>query len=116
MRIQYDAAVMMRDGTRLSADVYLPVDGLRFPVILQRTPYNNNSPGVIIEARFYTAQGYAYVAQDCRGKFDSLGEWYPYIHEAEDGDDTLTWCGTADWSTGRVGMSGGSYCGAVQWY
>ena len=121
MRVQYDLAVIMRDGVRLSADVYLPGNqpagsSGRFPVVLQRTPYNNNSEGVILEARFYTSHGYAYVAQDCRGKFDSDGTWYPYIHEARDGDDTLTWCGTADWSTGRVGMSGGSYCGAVQWY
>lgn len=116
MPVTYDVAVTMRDGVRLSADIYLPDEGGPFPVILQRTPYNNNSKGVVMEAEFYVAQGYAYVAQDCRGKFDSDGQWYPYRNEAADGDDTLTWCATQPWSTGRVGMSGGSYCGAVQWY
>lgn len=116
MRVLYDVAVIMRDGVRLSADVYLPDAGGPFPVILQRTPYNNNSKGIMLEAEFFINHGYAYVAQDCRGKFDSEGQWYPYRNEATDGDETLNWCAAQPWSTGRIGMSGGSYCGAVQWY
>lgn len=106
----------MRDGVRLSADVYLPAVEGRYPVILQRTPYNNNERWIAAEAKRYTGYGYAYVAQDCRGKYDSDGDWYPYIHEAADGDDTLTWCGRQPWSDGRIGMTGGSYCGTLQWY
>jgi len=29
--------------------------------------------------------GYNVVSQDCRGRFDSEGDFEPYVHEAEDG-------------------------------
>jgi len=35
--------------------------------------------------------------------------------ETKDGDDTITWVGTRSWSSGKVGMVGGSYLGIVQW-
>ena len=35
----HQTMVAMRDGTRLNTFVFLPADGERFPVILQRTPY-----------------------------------------------------------------------------
>ena len=45
-------------------------------------PYGNNEWSVVADAEAHVAHGYAFVAQDCRGKFDSEGEWYPYRHEA----------------------------------
>jgi putative CocE/NonD family hydrolase len=114
--VRYDVKIPMSDGVRLSADVYLPDAGGPFPVILLRTPYGNNERSVVADAETYVVHGYAFVAQDCRGKFDSEGEWYPYRHEVRDGDETLTWCGAQPWSNGRVGMTGGSYSAAVQWY
>ena len=116
MITRYDVGMQTRDGVRLSNDIYLPDDKGPHPVILQRTPYNNNGSWVVAEAHFYVSLGYAYVAQDCRGKYDSDGEWYPYRHETEDGDDALTWCGTQPWSSGKVGMIGASYSGTVQWF
>lgn len=116
MRVSYDVKVPMRDGIRLSADLYLPDAEGTYPVILHRTPYNNNHPGIAHEADLFAAHGYAYAAQDCRGKYESEGIWYPYRHEAADGDDSLTWCGTQPWSNGRVGMLGGSYSGTLQFY
>ena len=38
VRCLYDLKAPMRDGVRLSADVYLPQGGTRFPTILLRTP------------------------------------------------------------------------------
>ena len=32
---------------------------------------------------FYARQGYAYVAQDCRGRYDSEGTFYAYTADAE---------------------------------
>lgn len=116
MAVFYDVGIAMRDGVRLSADIYLPDGEGPFPIILHRTPYNNNAREVVLDAQYFVHHGFAYVAQDCRGKFDSDGRWYPYRHEAEDGEDTLNWCGAQDWSSGRVGMTGASYCGVVQWY
>lgn len=115
-RVTYDVRVPMRDGVTLSADIYFPHASGPAPVILHRTPYNNNDRLHLAEAAFFNAAGYVYVAQDCRGKFDSDGAWFPYRHEAADGDDTLTWCGTRPWSTGAIGMVGSSYAATAQWY
>jgi putative CocE/NonD family hydrolase len=115
-RATYDVRVPMRDGVTLSADIYFPHASGPAPVILHRTPYNNNGRLHMAEAAFFNAAGYVYVAQDCRGKFDSDGAWFPYRHEAADGDDTLSWCGAQPWSSGAIGMVGSSYAATAQWY
>ncbi len=69
VRVLGDVAVPMRDGVRLSADVYLPLesgdprdnggsDG-PFPVILHRTPYDNNTEPNIRKGRRLASLGYA---------------------------------------------------------
>ncbi|MBI3801445.1 MAG: hypothetical protein HY268_31285, partial [Deltaproteobacteria bacterium] len=40
--IEKDVPVLMRDGVVLRADVFRPAAPGRYPVILQRTPYNKN--------------------------------------------------------------------------
>ncbi|MEW5901784.1 MAG: CocE/NonD family hydrolase, partial [Acidobacteriota bacterium] len=40
--------------------------------------------------------------------------WEPFVHDPKDGFDTIEWLGTRDWSSGKVGMIGGSYVGWVQ--
>ena len=45
--------------------------------------------------KWWASRGYAYVVQDVRGRGESDGEFYPLVTEAVDGDDTITWCGTA---------------------
>jgi putative CocE/NonD family hydrolase len=102
----------MRDGVVLRADIYRPkVDG-RFPVLLQRTPYNKSgAAGFGFEAG---ARGYVVIVQDVRGRFTSEGEWYPFKHESQDGYDTVEWAASLPYSNGKVGMFGGSYVGATQ--
>jgi putative CocE/NonD family hydrolase len=55
-------------------------------------------------------------AQDVRGRFSSPGKWEPFLHEAEDGYDTIEWLARQPWSIGKVGMIGASYVGWVQWW
>ncbi len=108
---EFDVKIPMRDGVLLSADIYRPAGEGRYPVILERTPYNNYNP----EAGYYFARrGYAVVLQDVRGKHDSEGQFYPYVNEAADGYDTQAWCAAQPWSSGRIGTSGSSYVGATQ--
>jgi uncharacterized protein len=107
--------VAMRDGVRLSTDVYLPDAPGPFPVILIRTPYNNNVESLVEDGVYFAQRGYAVAIQDVRGRFDSEGEWTPFAHEARDGYDAQEWCGTQPWSTGKVGTSGGSYLALTQW-
>ena len=99
-------------GGDLATDVYLPDGAGSFPVVLQRTPYHRQ----VLESlapRFVQA-GYAYVAQDCRGKFDSTGTFTPLVHEAEDGLTTLDWVANQSWCNGRIGMWGRSCHGIAQ--
>lgn len=110
--------VAMRDGVRLATDVYLPSDRTgRVPVALVRLPYDKNSRYVFMDriAAYLTARGYAVVVQDVRGKFRSEGETMPFVHESDDGYDTIDWIVRQEWSAGRVGMFGDSYYGATQW-
>ena len=60
-------------------------------------------------------QGYAVVAQDVRGRFDSPGQFYPFINEASDGDEAIEWVASQPWSTGKIAMFGASYVGLTQW-
>ena len=105
--------IPMRDGVKLATDIYFPSPKSGpFPVILMRTPYNKD----ILKGYggFFSGQGYVLAAQDVRGRFESQGEWEPFINEREDGYDTVEWLAARDWSTGKIGMYGGSYSGLVQ--
>ena len=110
--IQQGVRVKMRDGVTLAADVYRPVSDEKFPVILQRTPYNR--AGGAQTANELASHGYVVVMQDTRGRFDSGGEFYPFRNESADGYDTVEWAASLDHSNGKVGMFGGSYVGATQ--
>jgi hypothetical protein len=116
IRAEFHVQVAMRDSVRLSCDIFRPDTVGNFPVILMRTPYGNEGSYYREPAKFYAQRGYAVVLQDCRGRYDSEGEFYPEIYEGQDGDDTITWCAAQPWSNRNVGMAGGSYAGAVQWY
>lgn len=121
----------MRDGIRLNTFVFLPErGGLRFPVILHRTPYGIAAAGagdefdhanawlpstaepmrgsILRGWKSIVALGYAAVYQDCRGRHGSEGEDRVYADDASDGYDTLDWIAGQDWCNQRVGMSGSS--------
>ncbi|TAN36786.1 MAG: CocE/NonD family hydrolase [Verrucomicrobia bacterium] len=109
--------VAMRDGARLATDVYLPDDKGPFPVILVRTPYSRiqmaKGP-----AENMVNNGFAYVIQDSRGRFDSEGENLPFVGcgwgEHQDGVDTLAWIQQQPWCNGKIGTEGGSAMGITQ--
>ena len=102
----------MRDGVTLRADVYRPDMPGKFPVLLQRTPYDKNR-GYEFGLKA-AVQGYVVVVQDVRGRFASGGEWSPFRNESNDGYDTVEWAASLPYSNGQVGMFGASYVGATQ--
>jgi len=113
IRVERAVKAKMRDGAVLYADVYRPNDESNHPVLLERTPYDRQARsdfGVKAALR-----GYIYVVQDVRGRYASEGEWYPFLHESEDGYDTVEWAAALPGSDGRVGMLGLSYVGATQY-
>src|ERR1700757_2936827 len=104
--------VRMRDGVTLRADIYRPQADGKFPVLLQRTPYNkDNGVGFGMKA---AARGYVVIFQDMRGRYSSEGEWYTFKNEPKDGYDTVEWAAALPYADGKVGMFGGSYVGATQ--
>lgn len=112
----YHERVKMRDGVELATDVYLPDAKGTYPTLLVRDMYSNGTTAVRQRyAKFATANGYAFVFQSVRGRYDSDGNWYPYFPEINDGDDTLSWIADQSWSNGKVGMFGTSYLASVQW-
>ena len=114
---RYNVKVPMRDGVRLSADIYSPRGQPGpFPVILVRTPYNNMDEKFIGHSEFFVQHGYVYIIQDCRGRNDSEGgDFNAWVDEFNDGHDTIEWIGAQPWCDGNVGTHGSSYLGNVQW-
>ncbi len=117
--IEKNILVPMRDGVRLATDI-IRLDGAGpQPVLMARTPYNkelwliDNLPVFDI---FRAAQaGYTVVVQDTRGRFASEGEFTPMFQERDDGADAIQWAAAQPWSSGAVGLFGGSYVGTTQW-
>jgi putative CocE/NonD family hydrolase len=117
-----DVMVPMRDGVRLATDVYLPArDGKAmpgpWPTVMVRTPYDKTRLGdsaSIVRLREYTYHGYAAVVQDVRGRYQSEGEFYPFLNEVDDGHDAVQWIGQQPWCNGKVGSIGTSYNAQTQ--
>merc|ERR1712096_73626 len=106
-------SVPMRDGVILATDIYRKSSTERAAVLLMRTPYNKDRAKSVAER--YAAAGYIAVVQDCRGRFESAGDFVPYNSEGQDGFDAIEWLGKQSWCNGRIGMWGSSYVGATQW-
>ena len=115
IRIDRYQAVKMRDGVTLYADVYRPTAPAKYPALVVRTPYGLQREGIHESLIRFAKAGYAVVAQDVRGRFESGGQWDPFRHEAKDGYDTIEWAAAQSWSNGKVATQGGSYLGHVQW-
>jgi len=112
---EYNVRVLMRDGVRLSANVFRPAEPGRYPAILLRTPYGKGD-AITVAYQSFVNHGYAVVVQDVRGRYKSGGTFEPvHNREIDDGDDTLNWIARQPWSDGGVGMYGGSYLGIAQW-
>jgi predicted acyl esterase len=121
--------VTMKDGTRLAVDILLPkaytgagTAPKAFPVILRYTPYGRTflktgTEEIIVQERlrFFIPHGYAIVCADMRGTGGSDG-WDSRMSRGirEDGKAIVDWIAEQSWSTGKVGMIGGSYEGWSQ--
>jgi hypothetical protein len=110
--VEKNAVMKTRDGVTLRADIYRPAADGKYPVLLQRTPYNKDTSAVFGQKG--AARGFMVVVQDVRGRYTSEGEWYPFKHETDDGYDAVEWAAALPNSNGKVGMFSGSYVGATQ--
>lgn len=113
LRIDTDVPMTTRDGVRLVADVYRPDDGVRYPALLHRTPYDKANPSLtsvlVADPVALARAGYAVVMQDVRGRFGSEGTMDFARQEYADGYDAVEWAAAQPWCDGQVGIYGSSY-------
>jgi putative CocE/NonD family hydrolase len=116
--VERNAAVPMRDGVLLRADVYRPESPEQVPAVLGRTPYDRTfgpTPPSILEPERTVDAGMALACMDVRGQHGSDGTFYPFAAEGADGYDSVEWLAAQSWCSGAVAMAGRSYAAATQW-
>lgn len=130
---KHEYRIPMRDGVKLYTVVFTPKDvrtGSKYPILLQRTPYNlkpytvdaGGRPGYLPDS--YVDEQFIFALQDVRGRFASEGTFVhvrPHLDTKPDAksidESTDTW-DTIEWlvknvrgNNGNVGMTGISYLG-----
>lgn len=135
-----DAAIPLRDGTTIYADVFRPVTSKKVPVLFASTmfgkygsyitlddiPGRNGVPREALsglqsweapDPAWWVDHGYAMVNVDIRGIGMSEGNaCYFGSQDSDDNYDIIEFLGIQPWSNGKVGMVGNSWLAITQWY
>ena len=99
--------IVMRDGVTLNTLICVPSDASeqrRVGTVLARTPYGSSAQFDDLIA--YCELGFAGVAQDARGRYESGGNWSFWRTAAVDGEDSFKWLASQHWSNGRFATTG----------
>ena len=122
--VSEEVLIEMDDGVRLAAtiarpseDGQTPLPGRR-PVVVGMTPYSRNGVCGCFPPDFWATRGMVGAVVDVRGTGGSEGnleENFFSPREARDSAEVVEWLGTREWSSGKVGMAGGSYVGITQY-
>src|SRR5579863_5854262 len=128
---KHEYRIPMRDGVKLFANVYVPKDrSQKYPILMQRTPYSvapygaDNYAVRIGPSEAAEKEGFIFVYQDVRGRYQSEGTFVDVRpHKAQidgprDIDDSTDTYDTIEWlvhnvpnNNGNVGIWGISYPG-----
>ena len=130
---KYEFRIAMRDGAKLFTAVYVPKDASTtktYPFLMERTPYSvapygtDNYPKHLGPAPSFVADGFIFVYQDVRGRFQSDGTWQEMTPAKDvkkgprDVDESTDTYDTVDWllknvpnNNGKAGIYGISYPG-----
>ena len=111
--------IPMPDGTKLAADLYMPLDleqSERLPVILEYLPYRKDeSRSASLGAfAYFVEHGYVFARVDIRGTGRSEGKLVDgeYSEQEQlDGLQIIDWLSRQDFSNGNVAMYGISWGG-----
>lgn len=122
--VSTEVLIPMDDGAQLAATIAFPSkDGQTplpgpFPVVLAMTPYGRNGACGCVAPSFFATRGMIGAVVDVRGTGGSEGNLegnYFSPREARDGHNLVEYFGTQPYSSGKVGMAGGSYLGITQY-
>jgi len=146
MLVEWHAPIPMDDGLVLRADVFLPLGGARYPVILSYGPYakglafqdgyptawnkmvaehsdvedgssNKYQSWEVVDPEKWAQAGYACVRVDSRGCGCSPGYIDHYsARESNDLYSCIEWAAEQPWSNGKIGLNGISYYATNQWH
>lgn len=127
---KYEYRIAMRDGVKLFTSVYVPKDDTKqYPMLMKRTPYSiapygvDAYPDTLGPSAIFAKEGYFFVYQDVRGRWNSEGEYVnvrPHIPKkhAKEIDESTDTYDTIEWllknvpnHNGKVGTWGISYPG-----
>ncbi len=135
-----DVRIPISDGIEISADIFRPDSGGRFPAILgmhcyaqepQTAPIkpSSNSTGTFMnpleekrrgwleagDPNFFVRRGYVHVIANVRGTGKSGGN-YQWLgqREIQDVYEVIEWIAKQEWCSGNVGMFGVSYFAVIQ--
>jgi putative CocE/NonD family hydrolase len=113
-----DMGILLSDGCRLSARVWMPEDAASdpVPVILEYLPYRKRDGTCARDALthpWFAKRGYACLRVDMRGNGDSEGlmEDEYTAQELSDACEVIAWAAAQPWCNGNVGMMGISWGG-----
>ncbi len=132
-----DTPVKMRDGITIYADIYLPEEKGKYPLIISwsfygKRPFDGQSewqimgvpPGTVsnmskfesADPGFWCRRGYAVANVDPRGIGHSEGDFICFgSQDGRDGYDFIEWAAQQEWCNGRCGLSGNSCVAMTQW-
>jgi uncharacterized protein len=115
-KVEMDVEIEMRDGVKLSCDIFRPDDDQLHPALLyvyytdRRT---RDGLALMVHPLEAVERGYILVTADCRGTFRSAGVWQPFAGHASDGHDLVEWIARQSWCDGTVGAFGASGMGVT---
>jgi hypothetical protein len=139
MIMEKSAAIPVRDGTTLFANIFRPSAPGTYPVIISADIYGKDSNNAAFAAStlgsmlgayqtsdftaweapdpgFWVPNGYVIIKLALRGAAGSVGHISPMDdQEAEDYHDVIEWAAQQPWSSGKVGLNGVSYLAMTQW-
>jgi len=130
---KFEFRIPMRDGVKLFTAVYVPKDASptrTYPFLIERTPYSAEPYGAdnyskhLGPAPSFVADGFIFVYQDVRGRYQSEGNWLEMTPHKEvkkgpnDVDESTDTYDTIEWllknvpnNNGKAGIYGISYPG-----
>src|SRR5664280_1763519 len=128
MKVERDVVLTMRDGVKISANIYRPDAPGKFPALHAADSYQKDLDYLPLlpifhmretnDIEFFVSRGYVFVHTDSRGTGHSLeGQWDMFGQEMQnDLYDMIEWIAVQPWCTGKVGMLGESLLAWSQWF